>query len=107
MLDHRTAIVVRPCTPFLDWCRATDDENQLAQEVFENMQADPTLYLVDEFSDEQTLRENLAAFWVGIFEAALEGWTSLESEWPSPRTHQMFEEWFDIDVFESVVDLAE
>ncbi len=107
MFEHRTAIVVRPRTPFLDWCKATDDENRLAQEVVDDMQADPTLYLVDGFSDEQTLKENLAAFWVGIFEATLEGWTSLESEWPSPRTYQMFEDWFDVDVFESVVDLTE
>lgn len=74
--------------------------------MFATLRAEPTLYLVDEFDEDRSLKENLGAFWLDIFETSLEGWSLLESQWPSPRTYELFEQWFDTEVFEDVEDLA-
>jgi len=47
----------------------------------------------------------LEEFWPAIFEAMLEGWVTDESLWPTNRTQQMFQEWFEIQMSSMVQDL--
>lgn len=106
MLD-RTAIAELPREPFLTWCKATDDENHLADDVYEGMRSDPTLFLVAPFDDEATPRENLAPDWEELFESTLDSWSTDESHWPSPRSLGLFLEWCKVRVFSILEDLVE
>ncbi len=106
MLD-RTAIAVLPRATFLAWCKATDDENNLAEDVYHGMRADPALFLVPPFDDDAAPRENLAPYWEELFESTLKCWSTDESQWPSPRSLDLFLEWCDVQVFSIVEDLVE
>ncbi|MEO0631027.1 MAG: hypothetical protein AAFY46_09915, partial [Planctomycetota bacterium] len=47
----RAALIVRPKQFFLDWASA-DDAEGLAQSVYDDMRADPAVYLVQPFEGE-------------------------------------------------------
>ena len=38
-------------------------------------------------------------FWQDLFAAMLNCWLTDEQQWPKNRTHQMFGEWFDLQMW--------
>ena len=48
---------------------------------------------------------DLVVFWPALFAAMLNCWLTDEQQWPKNRTHQMFGEWFDIQMCPVVEDL--
>ncbi len=48
---NRSAVIVKPRQPYLEWCRQ-DDAEGLAESVFETLHAEPTVYLQDLYLDE-------------------------------------------------------
>jgi hypothetical protein len=84
---NRSAIIVRPRKPFLDWAAQLDDS-----EMLPNSEGEQTVYLIPE-SDGFDI----------VFESELFAWHTRESDWPQARTFAMFRDWFDIE-FHSIVD---
>ena len=75
---NRSAWVVRPRAPFLDWLHAVDPTS--ASLTLVNLTREPTIYLVDECNDPDDERAGLKAGYATIFEDQLDGW------WPiGPR----------------------
>jgi len=101
---NRSAVIVKPRHPYLEWARRDDDEG-LAESVFEALHAEPTVYLLPEYEDPSSQHEVLEEFWPVLFEAMLEGWVTDESHWPKNRTLQMFQEWFEVQMSSIVEDL--
>ena len=48
---------------------------------------------------------DLVVFWPALFAAMLNCWLTDEQQWPKNRTHQMFGEWFDLQMCPVVEDL--
>jgi len=94
---NRSAVIVKPRLPYLEWTRRDDDEG-LAESVFETLRREPTVYLLPEFEDPSSQREVLEQFWPVLFEAMLEGWVKDEVSWPKKRTLEMFQEWFEVQM---------
>ena len=101
---NRSAVIVKPRRPYLEWARR-DDAEGLAESVFEALNAEPHVYLLPEYEDPATQQEVLQEFWPGLFEAMLEGWVTDEAYWPKNRTFEMFWEWFDVQMISLVQDL--
>jgi len=101
---NRSAVIVKPRLPYLEWARR-DDEEGLAESVFETLHSEPTVYLLPEYEDSSSQHEVLEAFWRDLFEAMLEGWVTDESHWPRNRTFEMFREWFEVQMSSIVEDL--
>jgi len=68
---NRSAVVVRPKKPFLDWVRAVDDGD--VSEVTADQMV-PTLYLVPDYEDPADAEEVLRKVCEEIFCRELEGW---------------------------------
>ena len=51
-----------------------------------------------EYGDADSEREILDDFWPDLFAAMLNCWLTDEQQWPKNRTHQMFGEWFDLQM---------
>ena len=100
----RSAVIVKPRRPYLEWARR-DDEEGLAESVFEGLRSEPTVYLLPEYEDPTSQQEVLEEFWPVLFEAMLEGWVTDESLWPKTRTLEMFREWFEVQMSSLVQDL--
>ncbi len=103
-LLNRSAVIVKPLRPYLDWAK-TEDAEGLAESVFENLRREPHVCLLPEYEDSKSQQEVLEKFWAALFEAMLEGWVRDEAFWPEDRTLGMFQEWFEIRMWSIVQDL--
>lgn len=101
---NRSAVIVKPRPPYLEWARGDDDEG-LAESVFEDLHSEPTVYLLPEYEEPTSQQEVLEEFWPVLFEAMLEGWVTDESHWPKTRTFEMFQRWFEVQMISLVQDL--
>ena len=63
-------------------------------------------YLIPENEDVDDARDLIRAVWPDVFAAVLEGWLTDPGMWPANRTWEMFEEWFEVQVCESLFDLV-
>ena len=101
---NRSAIIVKPRQPHLEWMRK-DDAEGLAESVFESFHEEPSIYLLPEWEDPAKQQVVLEEFWPDLFEAMLAGWVTDEALWPKNRTFEMFREWFDVEMTSVVEDL--
>jgi hypothetical protein len=100
---NRSAVVVRPRKPFLDWVRAVDDED--APEVTPDEMV-PTLYLVPDYEDPADAEKVLKKVCEEIFCRELEAWFRDEECWPRDRSLKKLKEWFDIQHIDLVEDVG-
>ncbi len=103
-LLNRSAVIVKPLRPYLEWAKK-DDAEGLTDSVFENLRSEPHVYLLPEYEDPTAQQEVLAESWPALFEAMLEGWVTDEAFWPKDRTLGMFHEGFEIQMCSIVQDL--
>jgi len=100
---YRLAVTINRKQPYIDWANSfADDGPRLTAELGRR----DAIYLVPAAEHEQTLDEVLAVWWQDIFEEELAGWMRFEQDWPSARTREMFDAWFEATITDSVVDLA-
>ena len=98
---NRSAVLVRPRQPFLDWATAhgggleypSDDER--------------TVYLLPDFEDDDGAEAVLQHFYDIIFEEELSGWMNDPSTWPENRNYEMFLDWFEVEQNSVVQDIVD
>jgi hypothetical protein len=98
---NRAAIVVRPAEPFIAWAKSLDDSG-----ITPDPDGEQTVYLVPEFGDAREAKDILESVYAEIFHRTLEGWHTLEADWPKNRTLAMFRKWFRIEMHSVVEDLC-
>ena len=103
-LVNRSAIIVKPRQPYLDWMKLDDSEG-LAESVFETLRTEPHVYLLPEYVDPTSRKEILEDYWPALFEAMLSGWLRDPGCWPRKRSSEMFNEWFEFQMTSMVEDL--
>lgn len=91
---NRTAIIIKPREPFLDWCAKLFPE----EEDFDNTNT----YLINE--DIEDVDSWLNKGYEKIFIAELQVWTHIKKQWPQKRNYKMFKEWFYIDQSSMIYD---
>lgn len=93
---NRSAIIIKPRQPFLDWC------SKLYPDDLDEMNVTNT-YLISE--DIEDIDSWLKKKYDKLFTAELESWHTNKKEWPQKRNYKMFKEWFQIDKSTMVYDL--
>lgn len=92
---NRTAIIVKPLQPFLDWC------SNLYPNDTDEIKETRTYLISEEIEDvEVWLKKKFDK----IFVFELESWHFNKKEWPQKRNYKMFQEWFQIDISTMVYD---
>jgi hypothetical protein len=104
IMINRNAIVVRPGRAFLDWLHHADPTS--ADLKLEDVQREPTVYMIPECDSEEEATEHLAKVYGGIFKEQLEGWYRVPSSWPRRRDFDTFKRWFEWSYHSEIVDLA-
>jgi hypothetical protein len=102
---NRTAIVVRPGQPFLDWLHAADPTSSELR--LENLQREPTVYLLPDCENEKEVRECLEEVCGQIFDEQLDGWYRVPFSWPTQRDLATFDHWFEWSFHSVVFDLCD
>jgi len=97
---NRSAITISDKKPFVEW------NNNLTPDltIDENMLGESKTYLTNElFDDAEKL---LKKYYKEIFEIELEGMWIDENDWPKKRSFKLFNEWFNYEVSDFVIDLS-
>jgi len=98
---NRSALIVRPKKPYLDWAAGLDDSG-----VSADIKGDETVYLIPETDDEEQMKRVLKGLFSDIFERELMAWHTDESAWPQPRSMALFRQWFELEFHGIVEDLG-
>jgi len=102
---NRSAIVVRPAQPFLDWLHQVDPTS--AQLTLEDLRREPTIYLLPEWETKEEALEHLAEVSSEIFKEQLNGWYRVPSVWSEDRELNAFLGWFDCSFHSMVLDVCD
>lgn len=102
---NRSALVVNPAQPFLDWLHRVDPTS--AQLTLEDLRQEPTIYLLPEWETEEEALQHLAEVSSEIFEEQLNAWYRVPSVWPEDRELNAFLRWFNFSFHSMVVDLCD
>lgn len=98
---NRSAIILRPKQPFIDWALSLDDSG-IAPDAY----GEQTLYLVPSFEDDVEAMHVVSEAYDVLFEEQLMGWHTDESAWPKNRSLKMFRDWFAIEQHSLILDLC-
>jgi hypothetical protein len=101
---NRSAIIIKPKQPFLDWLHAVDSSSR--EITLAGVRDDPSIYLLAECEDDREVRAAVRAIFDAIFVEQLEGWYGDRTTWPAHRTFGMFGKWFEIGFHSMVMDLG-
>jgi hypothetical protein len=102
---NRSAIVVKPRQPFLDWLHTADPTSHRL--TLRELSREPTVYLIPECDTEEDVRAVLRDLSEEIFIEQLAGWLTDESTWPRDRSFDVFCCWFDFQHHSVLVDLCD
>ena len=104
---NRSVIILLPKQPALDWVNRVGP-NPPNLTLLE-LRLEPDAFLVREDRVERPEQAELWVYrrWQMFFETFLGDWYTDESMWPQNRSLKMFKEWFEIQYFPMVWDLAE
>jgi len=98
---NRSAVVVTPKQPFLDWLNSVEADSSLTL-----ADLDKTLYLVPDYKDPEDAEKILKRVYGDIFCRELEGWYRDEDLWPQDRSFRLFKLWFDLEHYDLVEDVG-
>jgi hypothetical protein len=110
---RRGLLIVRPKQPYVNWVRQCSDKPDY--HLAESRRSDTLAYLVpsnvwaDENGDwyeDPGARDFIAQYWPHFFAQALEVWELAPAVWPPERNLTMFRHWFDLEFFDTVLDLG-
>jgi hypothetical protein len=98
---NRSAVLVRPRQPYLDWAKAQGDGDSYPTCGERNV------YLLPPFETEDDADDIIRHFYDIIFEAELADWITDPSTWPEDRSYDTFLAWFEVEHNSLVEDLVD
>ena len=102
---NRSALILAPKQPFLDWLRSVDPTSSDLR--LNDLRQEPTVYLIGECQSVNEFTDRVREAAPVLFEAELDGWWRDQAVWPTNRNFEVFERWFDYEMHSLVLDLGE
>lgn len=97
----RSAAVLKPRQPFLDWLtHLPDNDIELS---LDEIRSDCTVVMIPEVTEPEDGIAHIDDIADKLFEMELASWVADESLWPQKRNLKLFWEWFDVEDRKSVV----
>ena len=104
---NRTAVVIKPRQPFLDWINNTPQLNLSSPVTMEELLEDCDTILLPDTDSLEGAHELLEPLKPDLFAVQLDGWLRDPSPWPQDRSAAVFDQWFTLEVHSMVLDLVE
>jgi tetratricopeptide (TPR) repeat protein len=101
-LINRGVVVIKPKPPFHEWVNS--DPTLSSPVSMENLHQDCTAILVPDLFGPQDVLDYLEPLKPALFEMELEAWNLDPITWPSKRTNEVFDAWFELEVHSMVWD---
>lgn len=102
---NRSAIVVQPKRPFLDWLHRADPASRSL--TLQELVRESTIYLIPECDTNAEVDEVLRELCEEIFIEQLAGWFNDRTTWPQNRCFEVFCRWFDFQHHSMLMDLCD
>ena len=102
---NRSAIVVKPRPPFLDWLHTADPTSHRL--TLCELTREPRIYLIPECDTEEDVRDVLRKLCEEIFVDQLAGWFNDERTWLRDCSLEVFCHWSDFQHHSVLVDLCD
>jgi len=102
---HRNVAIVKLKESFLSWLKAIQHPD--AYMTAEDLNQYSTALLIPDFGFDEDSRAYIYGHYQAIFENELEYWHQDETVYPKQRDLKMFEEWFDIEIYTTVIDAVD
>lgn len=99
---NRSALLVRPREPFIEWAKSIDPE---ADHLAVSLRGETSVYLVAEDPAGEEESAPVEQYYEQVFELELENWCTDPERWPPHRDYAMFLQWFDVQANSMLVDL--
>ena len=99
---NRSALVVKPKQPFIDWLVSIESENKNVEEDLEG-----DVYLLPDFEEISQMKIWLKKNYDAIFSDQLNNWYTDATCWPQHRTFEKFAGWFDYSLHTMILDTEE
>jgi hypothetical protein len=104
-LLNRSALVVKPRQPFLEWLHAADPTSRRL--TLSDLAREPIIYLIPECETPADVEDVLYELCEKIFTEQLAGWYTDTETWPQDRSFDVFCRWFDYREYSMVMDLCD
>jgi hypothetical protein len=98
----RSALIVTPKQPFIDWLLGLDPTINKV-----DVTNDPDVYLKPDFDNDTQVVKWLERNFDDIFRDQLNHWYNDESKWIQKRTFKVFKEWFNYSIHTMIWDTLE
>jgi len=102
---NRSAVMVTPAKPFLDWLHRVDPTS--AELSLDDLRREATVYLLPEYDTDEEADQHLRKCCGRIFEDELDGWYRVRSAWPVDRSFDTFTSWFECGFHSVILDLCD
>ena len=103
-LWNRSALVVQPAQPFLDWLHTADPTSH--EPTLPDLAREPKIYLIPECETSEDVADVLQELCEEIFINQLAGRYTDEANWPEDCSYDVFREWFNYTHHTMLVDLC-
>ncbi|MDF0605645.1 VacJ [Neisseriaceae bacterium TC5R-5] len=103
---NRSTAILRPQAPFLAWVQQLPGNESLLVKL-EDLQHDCNVLLIPPCDDLNDGHAFIMQHYQQLFAAELADWCEDEQRWPQPLTPKLFQQWFNIEIYSIVTDLAE
>ena len=101
---NRNVVVIKPRQPMLDWINQQSAAGDVL--TLDEIQQDCTALLTPEMDGPEDVHSYLHDLKPLLFEKELTSWYLHREGWPEPRTAELFDEWFDLEIHSMVWDTA-
>ena len=102
---NRSAIVVKPKQPFLDWLHGADSTS--SDLTLQDLVLEPAIYLIPECDTREEVADVLHKLCQEIFVEQLADWFNDTTAWPPDRSFDVFCGWFDYQHHSMPIDLCD
>ncbi|HPH95019.1 MAG TPA: calcium-binding protein [Anaerolineaceae bacterium] len=106
-LVNRSAAVIKPKQPFVDWINQNQAIQSLSSITLETAQNDSTAVLIPDLPSLKDLTEFIQQVKPNLFEMELASWCANRSTWPADRSAEQFDQWFHVDIHSMVWDITD
>ncbi len=103
---ERSIVVLKPKQPFLDWINNNLALNENAILELSDIRIDCNSYMIPEVEEMEDGVAYVDEIYESLFELELASWSEDQTTWPQELTLKMFWEWFDVEISQTVIDLA-
>jgi hypothetical protein len=100
----RMLVVVKPKQPYVDWLKKNGHTDDSLKEIRRSDSISFLIPTVDwEIEEAEAFVEK---YWTHFFAQMLSMWELNQNAWPKQRTQALFQQWFEVDTVDQVLDLG-